>query len=89
MLTVASFLFRLPVLIYFSSDEATQGHFARINNIDPSEMSAQAFLDVIGECGNICCGTLNRELVLVCPHVAMSTPNIIERECVTGRFRDW
>ncbi|MES2949777.1 MAG: hypothetical protein V4858_14635 [Pseudomonadota bacterium] len=82
MLTVASFLFRLSVLIYFSSDEATQDHFARINNIEPSEMNDQAFLDAIRECGNICCGTLNRELARVCPHVAMSTPNIIERECV-------
>ncbi len=82
MLTVASFLFRLSVLIYFSSDDATQEHFARINNIEPSEMNDQAFLDAIRECGNICCGTLNRELARVCPHVAMSTPNIIERECV-------
>lgn len=82
MLTVASFLFRLSVLIYFSPDEATKAHFARINNVDPAEMSDQAFLDAIRECGNICCGTLNRELARVCPHVGMSTPNIIERECV-------
>jgi len=82
MLTVASYLFRLSVMIYFSSDESTKAHFARVNNIDPSEMSDQAFLDAIRECGNICCGTLNRELARVCPHVAMSTPNIIERECV-------
>lgn len=82
MLTVASFVFRLSVLIYFSSDDGARAHFARINNIDPSEMNDQAFLDVIRECGNICCGTLNRELARVCPHVAMSTPNIIERECV-------
>lgn len=82
MLTVASFLFRLSVVIYFSSDDTTKAHFARLNNIDPTEMSDQAFLDAIRECGNICCGTLNRELARVCPHVAMSTPNVIERECV-------
>jgi hypothetical protein len=82
MLTVASFLFRLSVVIYFSSDDATKAHFASLNNIDPTEMSDQAFLDAMRECGNICCGTLNRELARVCPHVAMSTPNIIERECV-------
>ena len=72
MLTVASFLFRLSVVIYFSSDDATKTHFASLNNIDPTEMSDQAFLDALRECGNICCGTLNRELARVCPHVAMS-----------------
>lgn len=82
MLTVASFLFRLSVVIYFSSDDAIKAHFASLNNIDPTEMSDQAFLDAMRECGNICCGTLNRELSRVYPHVAMSTPNIIERECV-------
>jgi CheY-specific phosphatase CheX len=82
MLTVASFLFRMSVLVYFSSDDATRSHFAAVNNVDSAEMNDQAFLDAIRECGNICCGTLNRELARVYPHVAMSTPNIIERECV-------
>lgn len=82
MLTVSSFLFRMSVLVYFSSDEATLNHFAAVNNISAADMSDQAFLDAIRECGNICCGTLNRELARVYPHVAMSTPNIIERECV-------
>ena len=82
MLTIASFLFRMSVLVYFSSDEATRSHFAAVNNVTADEMDDQAFLDAIRECGNICCGTLNRELARVYPHVAMSTPNIIERECV-------
>lgn len=82
VLTVASLLFRLQVMIYFSPDDSTKAHFARISNIDPTEMSEQTFLDAIRECGNMCCGTLNRELARVYPHVAMSTPNIIERECV-------
>jgi CheY-specific phosphatase CheX len=82
MLTVSSFLFRMSVLVYFSSDDATRSHFAAVNNVAIAEMNDQAFLDAIRECGNICCGTLNRELARVYPHVAMSTPNIIERECV-------
>lgn len=82
MLTVASFLFRMSVLVYFSSDDATRAHFAAVNSVDPAEMNDQSFLDAIRECGNICCGTLNRELARVYPHVAMSTPNIIQRECV-------
>lgn len=82
MLTVSSFVFRMSVLVHFSSDDETRNHFATINNVAAAEMSDQAFLDAIRECGNICCGTLNRELARVYPHVAMSTPNIIERECV-------
>ncbi len=82
VLTVASYLFRLLVVIYFSPDDSTKAHFASLGNIDPAEMTEQAFLDALRECGNMCCGTLNRELARVYPHVAMSTPNIIERECV-------
>lgn len=82
MLTVATYVFRLLVLVYFSPDESTKAHFANITHVDPSDMTEQAFLDAIQECGNLCCGTLNRELARVVPHVGMSTPNIIERECV-------
>ncbi len=83
MMTVASFLFRLSVLIYFSSDEATRRHFVGVgvDGDDPATTDDQAFFDAIRECCNVCSGALNRELATVFPHVAMSTPNIIEREC--------
>ncbi len=81
MITVASFLFRLSVLIYFSPDEATRRHFVGVEGDDPTTKDDQAFFDAIRECCNVCCGSLNRELATVFPHVAMSTPNIIEREC--------
>lgn len=81
MITVASFLFRLSVLIYFSPDEATRRHFVGVGGEDPATTDEQAFFDAIRECCNVCCGTLNRELARAFPHVAMSTPNIIEREC--------
>ena len=81
MITVASFLFRLSVLIYFSPDEATRRHFVGVEGDDPTTKDDQAFFDAIRESCNVCCGSLNRELATVFPHVAMSTPNIIEREC--------
>ena len=85
MITVASFLFRLSVLIYFSSDEATRRHFVGVgvgvDGDDPATTDDQVFFDAIRECCNVCSGALNRELATVFPHVAMSTPNIIEREC--------
>ena len=83
MITVASFLFRLSVLIYFSKDEATRRHFVGGAGDDSAASDDHAFLDAIRECCNACCGSLNRELATVFPHVAMSTPNIIERECGT------
>ena len=83
MITVASFLFRLSVLIYFSSDEATRRHFVGVgvDGDDPATTDDQVFFDAIRECCNVCSGALNRELATVFPHVAMSTPNIMEREC--------
>lgn len=81
MITVASFLFRLSVLIYFSPDEATRRHFVGSAGDDLTTTDDQTFFDAIRECCNVCCGSLNRELARVFPHVAMSTPNIMEREC--------
>jgi len=81
VLSVSSYLFRLQVLIYFTPDTLTKAHFATINKIDLQNMDAKAFADAISECGNICCGSLNRELVMQFPHVGMSTPNIIDRRC--------
>lgn len=81
ILTVSSYVFRSVVLIHFTPDKVTQEHFARINKIQASDMSEQAFYDAIAERGNICCGTLNRELARFFPHIGMSTPNIIDKEC--------
>jgi hypothetical protein len=69
------------VLIYFSPDEATRAHFARARRVSPAELGEQAFIDAISECANLCCGTFNRELGRVYPHIGMSTPNIMDRRC--------
>jgi hypothetical protein len=82
VLTVSSYLFRAMVLIYFTLNKATREHFAAIHKASADTMSDAEFLDVIGECGNICCGALNRELAQHFPHVGMSTPNILDRHCV-------
>ncbi|WP_050478924.1 hypothetical protein [Herbaspirillum rhizosphaerae] len=81
VLTVSSYLFRLMVMFYFSPDAATRGHFARLNNIEEEEMSEQTFMDAIAESGNLCCGILNRDLGNFFPHIGMSTPNVIDKNC--------
>lgn len=83
ILTIASYKFRLMVLIYFKQNEETMAHFARLNGRDVKEMTEREFIDAISESGNICCGALNRELGRIFPHLGMSTPSIIDRECAT------
>ncbi len=81
VLTISSYLFRLVVMFHFTADAATRAHFARLHGVSASEMSEQALLDAIAECGNLCCGIFNRELGRYFPHLGMSTPNVIDRQC--------
>lgn len=85
MLSISSYFFRLVVLVYFTPDEQTKAHFARLNKVPVSAMDAQALVDAIHECGNICCGSINRALSAVFPHVGMSTPNIMDKRCAHYR----
>ena len=81
VLTVSSYLFRLTFMMHFSDDAATRAHFAAVARVPVSDLDAQVFMDAIRECGNVCCGNLNRDLVQVFPHLGMSTPNILDRRC--------
>lgn len=81
VLTVSSYLFRLMVMFYFNQDSATRDHFSRLNNIAEEDMDEQTFMDAIAESGNLCCGILNRDLGSFFPHIGMSTPNVIDKDC--------
>ncbi|HEY4073224.1 MAG TPA: hypothetical protein VGM52_08980 [Herbaspirillum sp.] len=81
ILTISSYLFRLMVMLHFTPDERTREHVARINKMSAEEMNEQSFHDALAECGNICCGILNRDLGAIFPHIGMSTPNIIDTKC--------
>lgn len=83
VLTVSSYLFRIVILIYFTANTATREHIARSRNMDASEMSDQDFYDSISEFGNICCGSVNRGLAPFFPHIGMSTPNVIAKNCAS------
>lgn len=85
VLTISSYLFRLMVMFHFTPDAATKGHFARLAGDGAAEMGAegeQAFMDALAECGNLCCGIFNRELGRFFPHLGMSTPNVIDTQCL-------
>ncbi len=81
VLTISSFLLRLTVLIYFTPDAITKEHFARVNHKSVEEMDVQNFQDIVSECGNICCGIMNRDLLTIFPHMGLSTPSILDKQC--------
>ncbi len=83
ILSLSSYSFRLMMFVHFDPDDATREHFARLHGVTPEEMAGQAFNDVIGECGNMACGALNRELGRVYPHLGMSTPHVLDRHSLT------
>ncbi|MFS2113506.1 hypothetical protein [Herbaspirillum frisingense] len=91
VLTISSYLFRLMVMFHFTPDAATKGHFTRLAGDGATEVGAggaaaaeseQAFMDALAECGNLCCGIFNRELGRFFPHLGMSTPNVIDTQCL-------
>ena len=82
VLTVSSYLFRLMVILYFSPDGATRAHFNRSATDGAPELTDDEFYDRVAECGNVCCGSLNRDLGKHFPHVGMSTPNILDKDCM-------
>ncbi len=82
VLTVSSYLFRLMAILYFKPDAATRAYFNRNAADGAPALSDDEFHDRVAECGNVCCGALNRELGAHFPHVGMSTPNIIDRDCM-------
>lgn len=81
VLSVSSYFFRMLVLIYFTPDDVTKQYLAALSKLDIEAMDAKALADAISECGNICCGSINRDLSQQFPHVGMSTPNILDRRC--------
>lgn len=82
LLTVSSYLFRAVTFMSFSLNKQTKHHLAAINRAAPESMSVSDYLDVVREVGNIFCGTLNRDLSHYFPYIGMSTPNVLERQCV-------
>ena len=82
ILTVASYLFRAMAILYFKPDAATRAYFNRSAEEGAPDLTDDEFYDRVCECGNVCVGALNRDLGPFFPHVGMSTPNIIDKDCM-------
>ena len=75
VLTVASYVFRLLTIFHINNDAATENHFTRS---DPERV----FGEVFRELGNLCCGAMNRDLGKHFLHTGMSTPYLLESQCL-------
>lgn len=82
MLSVSACRFRLMLFLHFDTDARTGALLARLRGqpqgAEPG--APQWLLDALSEYGNLCCGTLNRELGRVFGCLGMSTPHLVERE---------
>jgi len=75
VLTVASYVFRLLTIFHVNNDAATESYFTRS---DPERV----FGEVFSELGNLCCGAMNRDLGKHFLHTGMSTPYLLESQCL-------
>lgn len=82
ILTVSSYLFRAMAILYFKPDAATRAYFNRSADAGAPALGDEEFYDRVSECGNVVVGALNRDLGAYFPHVGMSTPNIIDKDCM-------
>jgi hypothetical protein len=76
VLTISSYRFRLLTVFHLEPAGRNASYFCR-------DDSAQGFLEAFSEIGNLCCGAMNRELGKHFLHTGMSTPNILQRGCLT------
>jgi hypothetical protein len=75
ILTVANFFFKVLVIFHINDDEKSRAYFSKPD-------SGLGCDEVFPEVCNLCCGAFNRELGLYFPHLGMSTPYLLEKECL-------
>ncbi len=78
VLSIASYTFRIVTALHFDESELLKEHMARLARKPSQSMSRQDFIDAICESGNMCCGTINRELGTFYNGLGLSTPQILD-----------
>ena len=82
LLTVSSQLFRLFVILHFTRNEVSEGFVAKALNVGSNAITEENFYDYLGEVGNAFCGSIKRNLNKTVPHLGMSTPNRLGKDCL-------
>lgn len=78
VLSIASYTFRIVTALHFDESEPLKTHMAQLGRKSPQAMTHQDFIDAICESGNMCCGTINRELGAFYNGLGLSTPQILD-----------
>lgn len=74
VLTISSMQFRLLLLLHVKDNEATRDYYAGDGS--------RAVLDTFMEFANLCCGSMNQQLVEHFPDLGMSTPYSLGSQCL-------
>lgn len=80
-LNIASYSFRIVVLLDYYSTAAALGYLAEVLRIADKRLEGQALFDAQGEFINMLCGMVNRRLSTEFRHVGMSTPFFLNSAC--------
>lgn len=87
MLTISSFKFKTISLLHFSDDDWMHCYVQRCLNLKPEELTHSKFFDYINETANNFSGLIKRALYDVNKNLGMSTPNILQGNCMD--FMNW
>ncbi|MFA5170094.1 MAG: hypothetical protein WC426_00900 [Sulfuriferula sp.] len=80
-LNIASYSFRIVVLLDYYPTAAALGYLADVLRIADKKLAGQALFDAQGEFINMLCGVVNRRLSTEFRHVGMSTPFFLSSAC--------
>jgi hypothetical protein len=70
-------------LLHLSMNKTTKQFVADALSIKAEDLDETAYLDYLLELSNSFCGNLKRMLQGTCPPLGMSTPNLLDRSCLT------
>jgi hypothetical protein len=75
VLTISSMTFRMLFVLHFADDRATRDCY-----LDPN--ADRDLTEVLMEQVNLCCGSVNQQLVAHYPDLGMSTPYALSSRCI-------
>jgi hypothetical protein len=75
VLTISSIVFRMLLILHFDEDENTHRYYLK-------EADERSFQEVFLEICNLCCGAMNQELLNYFPDLGMSTPYVLNAQCL-------
>ncbi len=82
LITLSSSVFKCLGIFHFNPAEKARHWFGRLLSTPLDRFDETAFRDAFLEFCNMCCGSLNRDLIAHFPHLGMSTPYFLQRDCL-------